>query len=60
MTAFLMHEGRIVPILAQVRQSGIPAVLVEVDGHPVLVPLALAVEAPSRTRPTLVWSNPDV
>lgn len=56
--AYLLHAGKTEPVRAQCISNGVPCLVIMPEpGHPVLVPLAVAVVAPGRTRPVLVVDN---
>jgi hypothetical protein len=56
---YILYHGRTYAVRALVKQNGVPGVAIEISpGKPHIVPLAKVIEAPVRSRPTLVWSNP--
>lgn len=57
---YVLHKGRTLPVVARVRSNGIDCLAVmEAPGRPAIIPVAVAVEAPARSRPRLVWENPN-
>ena len=55
---YILFAGRTLPVVALVKQNGIPHVCVmEAPDRPRLVPLAVAQAAPGRSRPVLVVDN---
>lgn len=58
LNAWVLHGGRTLPVVAMCKSNGVDSVVVmEAPGRPALIPLAVAVEAPSRSRPVLVCNN---
>lgn len=61
MVAYVLHKGRTLPVVAKVRSNGIACVAVmEAPGKPTLIPLGKVIAAPVRSRPVLIWRNPNV
>lgn len=57
---FILWHGRTLPLVAILKSNGIDCVCVMENGRPRLIPAAVAVQAPMRSAPRLVWENPNV
>lgn len=56
---WVLYNGRTYPVRAEVTQNNIAHVcIMPMPGRPKLIPVKQMIEAPMRTKPTLVWSRP--